>query len=104
MSVSGTVFQQYCAIVLIIIIVMGNCCYYKYGYCYYCSPGKVAMIFFFFLILYIVIWSPAGQRHNMTMVEMNPSLHSVCVELDQIRGVNVNFREFPRNHPDVGTE
>lgn len=84
---------------------MGNCCYYKYGYCYYCSPGKVAMIFFFFfLILYIVIWSPAGQRHNMTMVEMNPSLHSVCVELDQIRGVNVSFREFPRNHPDVGTE
>ena len=29
--------------------VMGHCCYYKYGYCYYCSPGKdlIASLFFF---------------------------------------------------------
>lgn len=74
---------------------MGNCCYYKYGYCYYCSPGKVIMTFFFsFLLLYIVIWSPAGQRHNVTMMEMNPSLHSACEELDQIRGVNVRSGSF----------
>lgn len=57
-----------------IIIVMAYCCYYKYGYCYYCSPSKVMSIFFF---LYIVIWSPAGQRHNVTM--MIPSLHSAHV-------------------------
>lgn len=72
---------------------MGNCCYYKYGYCYYCSPGKVIVIFFL-LFLYIVIWSPAGQRRNVTMMEMNPSLHSACDESDQIRGVNVSSGSF----------
>lgn len=76
--------QQYGAIFLIIIVVMGNCCYYKYGYCYYCSPGKVMMIFS--CLLYIVIWSPAGQRRNVTMVEIFPSLHSACDELKSNRG------------------
>lgn len=52
---------------------MGHCCYYKYGYCYYCSPGKDLIAYFF---LCIVIWSPAGQRHNVTMLEVDPSLHS----------------------------
>lgn len=33
--------------------------------------------FWFSLFLRIVIWSPAGQRHNVTMMEMNPSLHPV---------------------------
>lgn len=76
-----------------IIVVMRKCCYYKYGYCYYCSPGKVIIPFFLFFF-YIVIWSPAGQRHNVTMVEMNPSLHSECDELDQIGGVNVSSGSF----------
>ena len=32
---------------LIIIVVIGICCYYKYGYCYYCSPGKGIITFSF---------------------------------------------------------
>lgn len=83
---------------------MGNCCYYKYGYCYYCSPFKVIMTFVVFTFLYIVIWSPAGQRHNMTMMEMKPSLHSVCDEFDQIRGENVSSGFFFFLNPDVSTE
>lgn len=67
---------------------MANYCYYKYGYCYYCSPGKVIMTFFLFL--YIVIWSPAGQRHNVTMVKIDPSLHSACGKLDQITRGNMS--------------
>lgn len=59
-------------------LVMENYCYYKYGYCYYCSSGKVLSIYF---VLCIVIWSPAGQRHDVTM--MNPSLHSTRVQRRQ---------------------
>lgn len=50
--------------------------------------------FWFSLFLRIVIWSPAGQRHNVTMMEMNPSLHPVWEELVQIRGVNVRYGIF----------
>lgn len=56
-------------------LVVEKYCYYKYGYCYYCSPGKVLSIY---LVFCIVIWSPAGQRHDVTM--MNPSLHSTRVQ------------------------
>lgn len=63
--------------------------------------------FWFSLFLRIVIWSPAGQRHNVTMMEMNPSLHPVWEELVQIRGVNVRYGIFfycnTQNNPDVGT-
>lgn len=93
MSESGTVSNNIVQFFLIIIVVMGKCCYYKYGYCYYCSPGKVIGTFcFVLLLLYIVIRSPAGQRRNVTMVEMNPSLHAACDELDQ--GAKCDFREF----------
>lgn len=62
------------------------CCYYKYGYCYYCSPDKAVFCFF-----YIVIWRPAGQRHYMTMVEMNPSLYSECDESLQELGAETGI-------------
>lgn len=67
-------------------VVMVICCYYKYGYCYYCSPDKVGFFLFLFCFYYIVIWRPAGQRHYMTMVEMNPSLYSECDESVQELG------------------
>lgn len=34
--------------------------------------------------LCVVIWSPAGQRHNMTMMKIKSSLRSLSCESDQI--------------------
>lgn len=84
-------FQQYGAIrffvILVVVffyknyyVVMVNCYYYKYSYCYYCSPGN---------FFGIVIWRPAGQRHHMTMEEINPSLYSECDQsVQELRGRN----------------
>lgn len=67
-------------------VVMVNCYCYKYGYCYYCSPGN----FFGH-----VIWRPAGQRHYMTTEETNPSLYSECDKsVQELRGRNLSSGIF----------
>lgn len=55
-SVSGTLSNSMVQFFLKnIIVVMRKCCYYKYGYCYYCSPGKVIIPFYFFLFLFFTL-------------------------------------------------